>query len=106
MLTSRIPEIILELDLRMQEGVENGARTVADQAKTRVPVDTGRLRDAIHTEPEHLDAYVIAGNEDVWYGHLVEHGTSKTPPRPFLVPSLEENRTGIVKDVRDRLKEL
>lgn len=103
MLKSRIPEIIVELDLRMQQAVESGADKVAEGAKARVRVDTGRLRDAIHTEPEKLDAYVVAGNDDVWYGHLVEHGTTKNAPRPFLVPSLEENRGGIVKDARDRL---
>jgi HK97 gp10 family phage protein len=103
---NRIPEMIIELDVRVQEAVETGARKVADEAKARVRVDTGKLRDAIHVEPEKLDAYVIAGDDDVWYGHLVEHGTTKIPPRPFLVPSLDSNRSGIVKDVRDRLKGL
>lgn len=106
MLKSRIPEIIVELDLRVQEGIEHGADDVSQEAKVHVAVDTGKLRDKIHVESEHGEAYVVAGDEDAWYGHLVEHGTTKTPPRPFLVPALEANRSDIVKDVRDRLRTL
>lgn len=104
MLRSRLPEIAVEIRLVVEDAIEAGAETVAEEAKARVPVNTGRLRDAIHTDREPGGVYVVAGDDEAWYGHLVEHGTVRTPPRPFLVPSLDDQRDGIVEHVRSRLK--
>lgn len=106
MLKSRLPQIAVEIDIIIGEAVERGAETVKADARQRVPVQSGKLRDAIHVEPEDDGTYVVAGDEDVWYGHLVEHGTSHTAPRPFLVPALEENRDGIVTRARSALRRL
>lgn len=66
---------------------------VEQRAKQRVPVDTGKLRDAIHTDHEARGEYaVVAGNGDVFYGHIVEHGSVKTPARPFMVPAADETQ--------------
>lgn len=75
------------------------AQEVSQSAKDRVPVRTGRLLQAIHVEPSDEGATVIAGDHDVFYGHMVEHGTTHSPPHPFLVPALEEHREDIVATV-------
>ena len=77
--------------------ISEGADSVERDAKSRVPVATGKLRDAIHMDDEQDEGtYVIGGDTEAWYGHLVEYGTVRTSPRPFLVPALEENRAEIV----------
>jgi HK97 gp10 family phage protein len=103
---SRIPQIALTLDARITAALRAGAEAVEQDARSRVPVASGRLRDAIHTEVEGDDVYVIAGDDDVFYGHLIEHGTSRVPARPFLVPALEAKRESILGSVNAVLRTL
>jgi hypothetical protein len=35
---------------------------------------------------------VVAGNEDVFYGHIVEHGGAHSAAQPFMVPAAEDSR--------------
>jgi HK97 gp10 family phage protein len=106
MLKSRLPEIAVTLEPRVIAAVRAGAEAVEAEAKTRVPVASGALRDAIHTDLDGDDVYVVAGTDDVFYGHLVEHGTSRVPARPFLVPALEARRDSILNGVRAALQGL
>jgi HK97 gp10 family phage protein len=95
---NRLPEIIRALETDVQRAVREAVEThVVPAAKSRVPVDTGRLRDAIHTEETLEGVYVVAGDKDAFYGHIIEHGGVNHPPHPFLVPSLEENRAAIIE---------
>lgn len=93
MLKSRIPEIAVELDPTIKAAEQAAAELIARSAQARAPVLTGRLRDSIHTEPgDEGGVYVIAGDNQVFYGRFVEHGRVGVPPHPFLIPALEENR--------------
>jgi HK97 gp10 family phage protein len=103
---SRIPQIAATLDARVTAAMRTAAEQVEQDAKARVPVATGGLRDAIHTEMEGDSVSVIAGDDDVFYGHLVEYGTSRVPARPFLVPALESNRDNILASVNAALRTL
>lgn len=86
---------------------EAGAEMVASRAKDRVPVKTGKLRDAIHVEREGAGEYaVIAGDTEVFYGHIVEHGGAHTPARPFLTPAAEETRDEYRAAAKAALKRL
>lgn len=102
-LRSRIPVIIEELQPKIAAALQVAGDLIEAKAKDRVPVNTGRLRDAIHTEYEvkgaTVRAYVVAGNNVAWYGHIVEHGGKNAPPHPFLVPAAEESRGLIDSDV-------
>lgn len=99
MLHSRLPEISAAIAAAAREAVAAGAELVVASAKSRVPVDTGRLRDSIHVDEEAEGTYVVAGNREVFYGNIVEHGGGNMPPHPFLLPALEENRATIEADV-------
>lgn len=99
-LTSRLPEIAAALPVRVDAVIGAGAERVSQGGKERVHVDSGDLQAAIHVEREGPAEYaVVAGNDDVFYGHLEEHGTSHSAPHPFLVPSLEAEQKSIVADV-------
>lgn len=95
MLRSRLPEITAELEKAAREAVAAAAELVVATAKDRAPVDTGRLRDSIHIDEEAEGTYVVAGDHEVFYGNMVEHGTVDAAAHPFLLPALEENRSAI-----------
>lgn len=73
------------------DAIARGVAEVVEQAaKDNVPVQTGRLRDAIHVEREGLGEYaVVAGDQVAFYGHIIEHGGVHTPARPFMVPAAD-----------------
>jgi HK97 gp10 family phage protein len=93
-LKSRLPEIVLELRPRMSAVVKEGAETVAESAKARVPVDTGALQKSIKARRSRQLEYTVGVGE--FYGFFVEFGTVKHAAQPFLVPALEEHRDEIV----------
>ena len=105
-LTNKIPEILKELDPAVRAALVRSAQGIVQDAKDRVPVETGRLRDAIHWEPTEEGISVIAGDQKVFYGHMVEHGSVHNAPRPFLVPALEQNRDEIERNVAEAVRKV
>lgn len=105
-LESRLPEIIAELLPAIEAAERAGAEVIAQAAKARVPVDSGRLRNAIHVETGPDGAYVVAGDREAFYGHIVEHGGVNHSPHPFLVPALEENRSPVEDQIRTALRRI
>lgn len=106
-LQSRLPQIAAELRPRVSAAVKEAAERVAQDARQRAPVQTGALRDSIRAERTDAAQYtVIAGDKDAFYAPFVEFGTSRTAPRPFMVPAAEANRDTARRLVRDALKGL
>ena len=104
-LQSRLPEIIAALDPAVHAATIAGGEMVAEDAKRRVPVVTGDLRDAIPVETTPEGAAVIAGDNKVFWGNFVEHGTATgAAPHPFLIPALEDNRQSIEQVVADAIR--
>lgn len=101
MLKSRLPKIAAEMEGRLTAALRAGAELVEAEAKARVPVASGDLRNSIHVEQDGDDIRVIAGDDSVFYGHLVEFGTSHTPARPYLIPALESRR-GEIEQIASR----
>lgn len=89
-LSSRFPMIEAEIRTRVSGALKEGAEAIAEEAKIRVPKDTEDLYQAIHVEREGPASYsVVAGDDTAFYGHIVEHGSTKQAPRPFLVPAVD-----------------
>jgi HK97 gp10 family phage protein len=105
-LVSRIPEIIASLPGEVKDALGEGAEIIAEGARERVPVDSGALRDAIHIEEVEDGWSVVAGDAQVYYGHLVEGGGAHTPPRPFLTPAAESAWSDVLQIVEDALEDL
>jgi HK97 gp10 family phage protein len=106
MLTSRIPKITAEMLPAVEAALEVGAQQIADAAKGRVPVNTGRLRNAIHVARGDRGFEVRAGNNEAFYGHIVEHGSTYAAPHPFLIPALEESRAKVIADIHTALNRI
>lgn len=102
---SRLPKIAAEIAPALDVIARAGAELVEAHAEERVPVETGRLRDAIHVEQERPGAYfVVAGDNEAFYGHIVEHGGVNTPPHPFLIPAGQQARKEIRAAARAEIK--
>lgn len=117
-LQSKFPYVIAELRPRVSAATKQGAEAIAAEARNRVPVSddakTVHLRDAIHVERVGVAEYgVFAGggpedpDTDIYYGHMVEHGTARgQPPQPFLVPAAEMLQAEVVASVNIVLRGL
>lgn len=112
-LKSRIPQIVTDLKVLVDEAVVEGAHWVRDSAEERLRVHrrTQELENQLHVDDRKREGvYVVAGDPKdpsfAFYGHMLEHGTTNAPPYPFLVPSLEEHREGIVALARWKLRGL
>lgn len=88
--------------------LEEGAQIVTDEAKSRVPVKTGRLRDSIHFKKinKGQKIRIIADAKD-------EKGFSYAPiiefsPRinnPFMHDSLSARRAEVKQNIIDAIRE-
>lgn len=109
----------------LEDGLAQGGLVAIEEAKRRVPVKSGALRDSLHVggytklTPEYkpLGAYgalkgpigkgkdkgVLIGTT-LPYAQLVERGTKRTAARPFLRPAADEKRTEIVKEVEKAIQ--
>lgn len=82
-------------------GAAKGAATVEGRAKARAPVDTGRLRDSIHTARD-ADGAELVGTE-VEYARFVEFGTVNMAAEPFLRPAAAGAAGEVTQAVADVL---
>lgn len=82
----------------LEDGVVDAAHALRDDAKRSAPVgETGKLRDGIGAHVEGLDAEVAVFDPDAYYAPFVEHGTSKQPAQPFMLPAAERARKQFTK---------
>lgn len=115
-----------ELKEGLADAALNTAEAVVSSARSRVPIDTGALRDALATK-QLRHGYAMAGvkrvnrglkalskaynkggdaglkkadRNPVRYAHLVEFGSKRTPAKPFMMPAAEGQR----KEHADRVK--
>ena len=111
-LKSRLPQIAAELRPKVSAAVKQGAKLVSDDARARVPIGPPEvhLRDHFHVTRLGGAEYEVSvgGREgdDPFYAHMVENGTTHSPPQPFLVPALEAHREDVEDLVRVALGSL
>lgn len=85
------------------------AADIEASAKSRVPVDTGTLRDNITAKVSRdgLSARIgVQGkkaSKKAYYGPFIEFGTVKTPAQPFMGPAFEENKQEGIRRVGEEI---
>jgi len=85
---------------------EKKAKKIADEARSRAPQGpTGNLKRAIKSFKGRNKglALAVVDAKIAPHRHLVEFGTSKMSARPYWRPTLEANKEGIVKDLKDKV---
>lgn len=85
----------------LEKGVALGGELVCGAAKTKAPVDTGRLRSSISSMADGLQCEI---GTNVEYAIYQEFGTYKMAAHPFLFPALSENTDGVVRIIRESVK--
>jgi len=90
----------------IEQALLNSALIVERDAKTKVPVDTGRLRGSISHKDENFgsDNPAVTVGTSVDYAKHVEFGTSRQAAKPYLYPALIENKSKILKELAKALK--
>lgn len=99
----RLREAGEHVEAAAKRALRNGAYTVVADAKSRVPVRTGNLKNSIKAEPNRDGSvYKISANakkNGVAYGQFVEFNPAyKTP---FLYPAMDAHRQQIRENVKD-----
>lgn len=97
-LKSRLPEIAAELRPKVSAAVKTGAEWVAEDYSASLPIGPPEihLAEHIHVERRGAAEYaVVAGDEEAFYAHILEHGGVNRPPTPRLVPALEGRKENI-----------
>lgn len=79
-LASKLPQAVSLIVRKTAEDIEANAKTV-------VPVDTGKLKNSITSEFPSLTKAIVAPHTD--YAAYVEYGTRKMRARPYMRPSAE-----------------
>lgn len=93
----------------LDDAAKGGAEIVLAEAKRRVPVDTGRLRDSLILKKSKIKnakvrgVYTVSKKRGVEYFAPVELGTSKMKARPFLRPAVDENKREIAKAINNEV---
>lgn len=103
-LQSRLPAISASLRPRVSAAVKEVAEAVADEARARVHVDTGNLRESISVDRVEAAGYAISTPDPA--GLMEEFGTVNQPAHPWLIPSLESNTENAERLVAAALKRL
>jgi HK97 gp10 family phage protein len=82
--------------LRASRVVRSTAEAIAETMREMVPVQSGTLqRSIVATGPDDTPLSTAILEAEIgpskrrggWYGHLVERGTTRTSPRPFVEPA-------------------
>jgi HK97 gp10 family phage protein len=83
----------------LRGAVRAGAKPIVDEARALVPKDTGNLKKSIGiVSRKSKDRSKVkfsvtprrGGKYDGFYAHMIEFGTSKMQPQPFMRPAFEK----------------
>ncbi len=94
-----------------KQALQECSEMLVNEAKSRCPVDSGRLKDSIHAEKRKggTKYQVVADAKDDqgrFYGRVVEY--SPKINRPFMYPAMdalkEQIKDKLINAVRDGLK--
>lgn len=90
-----------------KRALRNGAYRVVADAKNRVPVRTGKLRDSIKATPNSDgSSYKIsadAKNRGYRYGKVIEYANNRE--KAFLHPALDANRQQIRENIKNAARQ-
>lgn len=86
------------LPIQLDRIAQTYAERVARDARKTVPVDTGQLRDSITVDKLNQGVYIVG--PEASYGHIIEFGSIRQAPRPYMLPALDRNTPRFEEAVR------
>lgn len=108
-LSRKLEQLGIEGRKALANAMKQAAEQVRDEAKRRAPVRTGNLQRHIIERKAFDDDYgvmYLVGPEypQAAYGHIVEGGSSRMSPQPFLRPALDAVGSQAQQDAINALK--
>ncbi|NOZ27964.1 MAG: HK97 gp10 family phage protein [Chloroflexi bacterium] len=96
---NRFPEIARRAPETTRAAVAKAAHDIEAHAKMVVPVDTGNLKNSIHTviEADGFRGVVATGVE---YAPYVEYGTRRMGAKPYMTPAAERVRPEFIEAMK------
>ena len=100
-------EVLAAFHAAVSRALQKCAETAEGHAKDYAPVDTGHLRDSIHSAvvEDESAAYVGTRDSEVSYAKYQELGTHKMPAHPFLAPSVKNHASEYRAVIEGELKD-
>ncbi len=116
---------VMEQASVLQEAIAEGAQVAVDAAKLLVPVDTGDLRDSLHVggftrlsrgwrkignygslglPGGKAKSYAVLVGTTLPHGRLVEMGTKRNRPWPYMRPAVDGNVDRINATIDDAIQ--
>ena len=101
-----------EGDIITEQALIAGAETLKEEAETRAPYKTGKLKANIKIgeirEDKKGRRSIVVGPakgdiSKVFYGKFSEYGTVKEPAKPWLRPAFDESKDKIGKKMEDTI---
>lgn len=109
-----IPKAVREV---VRPALVTSGNELVGRMRALAPEDTGALKESIAATPPggstppysqpggsrvagETEVLVTAGNTDVRYPHLVEHGTANAPAQPFFWPAFRLSRKRITGRIK------
>lgn len=95
------PEVVRSLS---SAAINTSTFAIAQRARALVPVDTGKLKNAIEANKVVTALTGSVGvnkSVDAFYWRFVEFGTKHMAARPFFRPAAEEERDRFIQRMRD-----
>jgi len=97
-----------EIIAASMDRLERAAEVIAEDARRRVPVDSGKLKSTIRVtrlkgDPRR-NVRIYAGNrkkQGAFYAHMIEFGTVKMKAKPFLRPAVNASKAKIQGIIRN-----
>lgn len=90
------------------ETISEGIDMMRDDAKEKVHVRRGDLRDSIRSalirDKKELQGYTFAGGPGARHAHLVEGGTVHSRAYPFVRPTADEDFPQIKRKHREKVR--
>lgn len=105
-LIKTLEKVPKELDNEVDIILEVNAQDIENNAKSKAPVDTGKLRQSIAAIKVKEKEYSIKANATgkAPYAGFVEYGTRFMRAQPFLFPAFFRGREKFTKDLQEMLK--
>lgn len=105
----RLKELGIKALPAVQQAIMEGAKIVAEEAKSRVRKKTGALAESITVgKPKEAQlgevSAIIGPGREGFYGMFLELGTSKMPAYPFLVPALKASKRQVEEAVAREIR--
>ncbi len=110
-LFSNLRAIERDIANQLESIIKKAAEIIVDEAKKRVPVDTGKLRNSLtvktlEVKKDQLVIGVGPEGKDVYYWFFVEFGSANAEAQPYLRPAFENKKNAVKKEISREIKRL